>query len=104
LQWPHRRTRFSNSPATTNRRRVGKLWTHFQPLGLLIWTKFWQTAWLTGAFSVADIRMSDVLRLVDRFDGLAEHPACRAYVERATARPAFKKAHADQIEQFEAAD
>jgi hypothetical protein len=48
--------------------------------------------------------MSDVLRLVDRFDGLAEYPACRAYVERATARPAFKKAHADQIEHFEAAD
>jgi glutathione S-transferase len=30
--------------------------------------------WLTGAFSVADILMSDVLRLVDRFDGLAEYP------------------------------
>jgi glutathione S-transferase len=50
--------------------------------------------WLTGAFSVADILMSDVLRLVDRFEGLAEYPACRAHVERATARPAFKKAHA----------
>jgi len=60
--------------------------------------------WLTGAFSVADILMSDVLRLVDRFDGLAEYPACRAYVERATARPAFKKAHADQMEHFAAAD
>ncbi len=60
--------------------------------------------WLTGAFSVADILMSDVLHLVDRFDGLAEYPACRAYVERATARPAFKKAHADQMEHFAAAD
>ncbi|MCA1844215.1 MAG: glutathione S-transferase family protein, partial [Actinobacteria bacterium] len=27
--------------------------------------------WLAGAFSVADILMADVLRLVDRFDGLA---------------------------------
>ena len=61
-------------------------------------------AWLTGTFSVADILMSDVLRLVDSFDGLAEYPACRAYVERATARPAFKKAHADQMEHFAAAD
>jgi glutathione S-transferase len=52
----------------------------------------------------ADILMSDVLRMVDRFDGPAEYPACPAYVERATARPAFKKAHADQIEHFEAAD
>lgn len=60
--------------------------------------------WLTGAFSVADILMSDVLRLVDCFNGLAEYPACRAYVERATARPAFKKAHADQMEHFAAAD
>jgi glutathione S-transferase len=44
------------------------------------------------------------MRLVDRFDGLAKHPTCRAYVQRATARPAFKKAHADQMKHFEAAD
>ena len=61
-------------------------------------------AWLTGAFSVADILMSDVLRLVDRFDGLADYPACKAYVMRATARPAFVKAHADQMAHFAAAD
>jgi glutathione S-transferase len=48
--------------------------------------------------------MSDVLRVVDRFDGLAAHPACRAYVARATARPAFAKAHADQMAHFAAAD
>ncbi len=60
--------------------------------------------WLTGAFSVADILMADVLRLVDRFDGLAAYPTCRAYVERATARPAFLKAHADQMAHFAAAD
>ena len=60
--------------------------------------------WLGGAFSIADILMSDVLRLVDRFDGLENHPACRAYVARATARPSFVKAHADQIAHFAAAD
>ncbi len=60
--------------------------------------------WLTGTFSVADIVMADVLRLVDRFDGLAEFPACRAYVVRATTRPAFEKAHADQMAHFAAAD
>ncbi|MGY4514213.1 glutathione S-transferase family protein [Bradyrhizobium sp. USDA 3650] len=60
--------------------------------------------WLTGSFSVADILMADVLRLVDHFDGLTEHPACRAYVARATARPAFAKAHADQMAHFAAAD
>ena len=60
--------------------------------------------WLAGTFSVADIAMVDVLRLVDRFDGLAEHPACRNYVTRAAARPSFEKAHADQMEHFAAAD
>lgn len=60
--------------------------------------------WLAGTFSVADILMSDVLRLVDRFDGLADSPACRAYVARATSRPAFAKAHADQLAHFAAAD
>lgn len=60
--------------------------------------------WLAGAFSIADILMADVLRLVDRFDGLTDFPACRQYVARATARPAFKKAHADQMAHFAAAD
>lgn len=55
-------------------------------------------------FSIADILMSDVLCLVDRFEGLAEHPACREYVARATARPSFVKAHAGQIAHFAAAD
>ncbi|PPQ20977.1 glutathione S-transferase [Bradyrhizobium shewense] len=60
--------------------------------------------WLAGSFSVADILMSDVLRVVDGFDGLADSPACRAYVARATARPTFAKAHADQMAHFAAAD
>ena len=60
--------------------------------------------WLAGTFSVADILMADVLRLVDRFDGLATYPACRGYVARATARPSFVKAHADQMAHFAAAD
>jgi glutathione S-transferase len=60
--------------------------------------------WLAKAFSVADILMADVLRLVDRFDGLAGYPACRDYVARATARPSFVKAYADQMAHFAAAD
>jgi glutathione S-transferase len=60
--------------------------------------------WLAGRFSVADILMADVLRPVDRFDGLAEFPVCRAYVARAMARPAFVKALADQMAHFAAAD
>ncbi len=60
--------------------------------------------WLAGAFSVADIVMSDVLRLMQRFDRLSAHPACRDYVARATARPAFLKAYADQMAHFAKAD
>jgi glutathione S-transferase len=60
--------------------------------------------WLAGSFSIADILMADVLRLVDRFDGLAKDPGCRRYVARATSRPSFVKAHADQMAHFAAAD
>lgn len=60
--------------------------------------------WLVGTFSVADILMADVLRLIDRFDGLAGYPTCRNYVDRATSRPSFVKAHADQMAHFAAAD
>jgi glutathione S-transferase len=67
-------------------------------------TVFAKREWLAGTFSVADILMADVLRLVDRFDGLVEFPACKAYVTRATARPSFAKAHADQMAHFAAAD
>ncbi|MDP9057502.1 MAG: glutathione S-transferase family protein [Pseudomonadota bacterium] len=60
--------------------------------------------WLAGSFSIADILMADVLRLVDVMGGLSDYPACRGYVERATARPGFVKAHADQIAFYAAAD
>ncbi len=60
--------------------------------------------WLAGPFSIADVLMVDVLRLVDRFNGLASYPSCASYVARGIARPAFQKAHADQMAFFEAAD
>jgi len=60
--------------------------------------------WLAGRFSIADIMMADVLRLLDRFGRLNAHPACRDYVARATARPAFEKAYADQMAHFAAAN
>jgi glutathione S-transferase len=61
--------------------------------------------WLVAdRFTVADLLMMDVLRQVHRFDGLANYPACRAYVTRAEARPAFVKALDDQMAHFAAAD
>jgi glutathione S-transferase len=61
--------------------------------------------WLVAdRFTVADLLMADVLRQVDRFEGLAKFPACHAYVARVTARPAFVKAYDDQMAHFAAAD
>jgi len=67
-------------------------------------TRFGTREWLARTFSVAEVLIADVLRLVDRFNGLATYPACRDYFVRATARPSFMKAHADQMAHFAAAD
>lgn len=61
--------------------------------------------WLAaGRFTVADLLMADVLRPVDKFNGLAKYPACSAFVARTTARPGFLKAYNDQMAHFAAAD
>jgi glutathione S-transferase len=60
--------------------------------------------WLAaGRFTVADLMMADVLRVPD-VRAFGKRPATEAYVTRITARAAFKKAKADQIAHFEAAD
>jgi glutathione S-transferase len=60
--------------------------------------------WLAaGRFTVADLLMADVLRIPD-VRAFGHRPATEAYVARVTDRPAFKKAHAAQIAQFEASD
>jgi glutathione S-transferase len=60
--------------------------------------------WLAaGRFTVADLLMADVLRVSD-VRAFGDRPATEAYVSRATDRPSFKKARADQIRLFEAAD
>jgi len=60
--------------------------------------------WLAaGRFTVADLLMADVLR-VPKVRAFGDRPATEAYVTRLLDRPAFKKACADQITQFAAAD
>jgi glutathione S-transferase len=60
--------------------------------------------WLAAdRFTVADLLMADVLR-VSAVRSFGNRPATEAYVTRATDRPSFKKARADQIAHFEAAD
>lgn len=60
--------------------------------------------WLcAGRFTVADLLMADVLRVPD-VRAFGNRPATEAYVARVTGRSAFKKARADQVAHFEAAD
>ncbi|KYF60164.1 glutathione S-transferase [Sorangium cellulosum] len=60
--------------------------------------------WLAaGRFTVADLLMADVLRIPD-VRSFGDRPATEAYVTRVTDRPAFKKAQAEQIALFKAAD
>jgi glutathione S-transferase len=60
--------------------------------------------WLAAnRFTVADLIMADVLR-VAKVRAHGHRPATEAYVARITTRPAFQKAHADQMAHFAAAD
>jgi glutathione S-transferase len=60
--------------------------------------------WLAAdRFTVADLLMADVLR-VPAVRSFGDRSATEAYVTRVTGRPLFKKAQADQIGFFEAAD
>ncbi|MEO6214445.1 MAG: glutathione S-transferase family protein [Sphingomonas sp.] len=60
--------------------------------------------WLAGGrFTIADLLMADVLR-VPEVRAFGDRPATEAYVARVTGRPAFVKAHADQLAHFAAAD
>ncbi|HYD39098.1 MAG TPA: glutathione S-transferase family protein [Allosphingosinicella sp.] len=60
--------------------------------------------WLAASrFTVADLLMADVLRVPD-VRGLAASPVIEGYIERVCDREAFRKAFADQIEHFRAAD
>lgn len=60
--------------------------------------------WLVAdRFTAADLMMADVLRVPD-IRARGNRPATEAYVQRLVARPAFKKAYADQLAHFAAAD
>ena len=63
-----------------------------------------QQEWLAAdRFTVADLLMSDVLRLRE-VRCFGDRPATEAYVTRLMERPAFRKAYANQMTRYEAAD
>ena len=58
--------------------------------------------WLEGAFSVADLAMVGVLMRLGSPDLLEGFPTLTAYVTRAQARPAYRRAFAAQLAVFTA--
>ncbi|WP_242137774.1 glutathione S-transferase family protein [Sphingomonas sp. TREG-RG-20F-R18-01] len=59
---------------------------------------------LDDAFSAGDLIMACVLRSVPRNEILAAYPTLLAYLDRCTARPAFRKALADRLALYAPAD
>ena len=55
---------------------------------------------LAGEFSVADILMTTVVRLLDGMGHVERFDWLTAWRDRCTARPAYRKALADQVAQF----
>jgi glutathione S-transferase len=58
--------------------------------------------YLEQRFTVGDLMMTTVLRILRHTDIVSESPALKAYQERCEARPAFQKAIADHLKPFEA--
>ena len=80
---------------------AGWMKQRFDRLEAVLETRDWLAA---NRFTVADILMSDALRVPDKLGELEDYGALRAYVARALGRPAFQKAHRDQLAHFAAAD
>lgn len=59
--------------------------------------------YLEGTFTVGDLMMSDVLRILDNSKLLDEYPRLSAYKQRCEARPAFQRAMKAQREGFKKA-
>ena len=56
--------------------------------------------YLEGRFTVGDLMMADVLRIIDSTGIVDEFPALKAYKARCEARPAFQRAMKAQMEGF----
>ncbi|MHA7776209.1 glutathione S-transferase family protein [Roseibium sp. M-1] len=56
--------------------------------------------YLEGRFTVGDLMMADVLRILDQSNVLSEFPELLAYKKRCEARPAFQRAMEAQLADF----
>ena len=66
-------------------------------------TRLGDAEWLDGAFSAGDLMMVSVLLRLKPSGLLEEFPKLAAYAARGEARPAYKRAFADQLAVFTAA-
>ena len=57
--------------------------------------------WLEDRFTIGDLMMVTILRILRHTELVAEHPNLAAYLARGESRPAFKQALADQLAAFE---
>ncbi len=60
-----------------------------------------ESDWLDGGFSAADLLMVTVLRRLEESGILGGYPTLAAYIARGEARPAYRRAFADQLAVFE---
>ena len=96
----------SSSLVTPTKRRCGSFLTGSSRVtGSRIWRRSWRDAngWPEPSPSPTS-SWPTCCALWIGSTGWRTYPACRAYVARATARPSFVKAHADQMAHFAAAD
>lgn len=91
---------FLKMTGAENNGLTGWLESRLNPMERILSGREWLTA---DRFTVADLLMADVLR-GEKIRAFGDRPATDAYVARITERPAFKKAHADQMAHFARAD
>lgn len=92
---------FIDKPGQGDNPLGGWLRSRFERLDAALGDRDW---FAQSGFSVADIMMADTLRVPLKRGALDAYPKLIAYVERALARPAFKKAYDDQLAHFAAGD
>jgi glutathione S-transferase len=91
---------FLNISGAKDNGLAGWLGMRLQHLETVLSEREWLAA---DRFTVADLLMADVLRVSD-VRAFGKRPATEAYVARATGRPAFRRAYADQMAHFESGD
>jgi glutathione S-transferase len=93
---------FTDDETLKRLRRPGAVAAATQRLGKLS-AALGDRMYLVGdAFTAADLMMASVLRVADHADLLAAYPNLSAYRQRCLARPAFRKAVADQRRDIDA--